>query len=155
MCVQAFVRVITGQWSLTTIGGMTLSRARRGIEEEVDTLPFLLSCNCCPWLSFSLRPCFLSPEATFLLLSFCFLTGLKEEEGKERRGGGGREDNLVRWCSEPSQPQRIISGLKTNFCLFLSYSVQKSQNRFSKNYFLLLQFFVRIFHTKMTAPHIL
>ena len=29
---------------------------------------------------------------------------------------------LVSWCFEPSQPQRIISGLKTNFNLSRSYS---------------------------------
>ena len=33
---------------------------------------------------------------------------------------------LVSWCSEPSQPQRITSGLKTNFNLSPSYSFLKS-----------------------------
>ena len=32
---------------------------------------------------------------------------------------------LVSWCFEPSQPQRIISGLKTNFSLSPSYSLNK------------------------------
>ena len=33
---------------------------------------------------------------------------------------------LVSWCFEPSQPQRITSGLKTNFTLSPSYSFHKS-----------------------------
>ena len=33
---------------------------------------------------------------------------------------------LVSWCFEPSQPQRITSGLNTNFTLSLSYSLHKS-----------------------------
>ena len=32
---------------------------------------------------------------------------------------------LVCWCFEPSQPQRITSGLKTNFSLSPSYSLNK------------------------------
>ena len=35
-------------------------------------------------------------------------------------------ENLVRWCFEPSQPQRITSGLNTNFTPFPSYSFHKS-----------------------------
>ena len=31
------------------------------------------------------------------------------------------ESYLLSWCFEPSQPQRIISGLKTNFSLSPSY----------------------------------
>ena len=34
----------------------------------------------------------------------------------------------VSWCFEPSQPQRITSGLKTNFSLSPSYSLNKLQN---------------------------
>ena len=42
---------------------------------------------------------------------------------------------LDSWCFEPSQPQRIISGLKTNFNLSPSYSAQKSSNhKFFKIY---------------------
>ena len=33
---------------------------------------------------------------------------------------------LVSWCFEPSQPQRITSGLNTNFTLSPSYSFHKS-----------------------------
>ena len=33
---------------------------------------------------------------------------------------------LVSWCFEPSQPQRITSGLNTNFTLTPSYSFHKS-----------------------------
>ena len=36
---------------------------------------------------------------------------------------------LVSWCFEPSQPQRITSGLNTNFTLSLNYSFQKSPYR--------------------------
>ena len=32
---------------------------------------------------------------------------------------------LVSWCFQPSQPQRITSGLKTNFTLSPSYSLNK------------------------------
>ena len=35
---------------------------------------------------------------------------------------------LVGWCFEPSQPRRIISGLKTNFSPSPSYSAYKSRN---------------------------
>ena len=30
---------------------------------------------------------------------------------------------LVSWCFEPSQPQRITSGLNTNFTLYPSHSI--------------------------------
>ena len=43
---------------------------------------------------------------------------------------------LVSWCSEPSQPQRITSGLNTNFSLSPSYSFHKSL--YNKSFFLLL-----------------
>ena len=33
---------------------------------------------------------------------------------------------LVSWCFEPSQPQRITSGLNTNFTLYPSHSFHKS-----------------------------
>ena len=40
---------------------------------------------------------------------------------------------LVTWYFEPSQPQKIISGLKTNFNLSPNYSTHKSANhKFSK-----------------------
>ena len=35
------------------------------------------------------------------------------------------EEELVSWCFKPSQPQRITSGLKTNFSLSPSYSWNK------------------------------
>ena len=35
-------------------------------------------------------------------------------------------ENLVSWCFEPSQQQRITSGLNTNFTLSPSYSFHKS-----------------------------
>ena len=35
---------------------------------------------------------------------------------------------LVSWYFEPSRPQRIVSGLKTNFSLSPSYSAHKSSN---------------------------
>ena len=41
---------------------------------------------------------------------------------------------LVSWCFEPSQPQRITSGLNTNLTLFRSYSIHKSS--YHKSYFL-------------------
>ena len=37
-----------------------------------------------------------------------------------------KKDKLVSWCFEPSQPQRITSGLNTNFTLSPSYSFHKS-----------------------------
>ena len=40
--------------------------------------------------------------------------------------GGYRFGKLVIWCFEPSQPQRIASGLNTNFTLSPSYSLHKS-----------------------------
>ena len=43
-------------------------------------------------------------------------------------GGGERErvSQLVSWCFKPSQPQRITSGLDTNFTLSPSQSFHKS-----------------------------
>ena len=38
---------------------------------------------------------------------------------------GDLNDNNSSWCFEPSQPQRITSGLKTNFSLSSSYSLNK------------------------------
>ena len=38
------------------------------------------------------------------------------------------EDVVVSRCFEPSQPLKIISGLKTNFNLSLVYSAHKSLN---------------------------
>ena len=35
---------------------------------------------------------------------------------------------LVRWCFEPCQPQRILSGLKTNSSLSPSYLIYRSLN---------------------------
>ena len=43
---------------------------------------------------------------------------------------------LVGWCLEPSQPQRITSGLKTSFSLSPCYSIYKSLNHL-KSIFLL------------------
>ena len=40
----------------------------------------------------------------------------------------GLENGLVSWYFEPSWPQRIISGLKTNFSLSPSYSARKSSS---------------------------
>ena len=37
-------------------------------------------------------------------------------------------NRLVSWCFEPSQPERAISWLKTNFNFSPSYSAHKSQN---------------------------
>ena len=36
---------------------------------------------------------------------------------------------LVRWCFEPSQPQKITSGLNTNFSLSPNHSFHKSSYR--------------------------
>ena len=40
---------------------------------------------------------------------------------REREGGG-----RVSWCFEPSQPQRITSGLKTNLGLSPSYLAERT-----------------------------
>ena len=46
-------------------------------------------------------------------------------DGLIRSGGDEKEKNLVSWCFESSQLQRITSGLKTNFSLCPSYSLNK------------------------------
>ena len=51
---------------------------------------------------------------------------------------------LVSWCFEPSQPQRITSGLNTNFALSPSYSFHKSS--YHKSCF----FGLLIFHGQST-----
>ena len=38
----------------------------------------------------------------------------RERERREREEKEERERELVSWCFEPTQPQRITSGLKTN-----------------------------------------
>ena len=43
------------------------------------------------------------------------------------------QDFVVGWYIEPSQPQRITSGLKTNFNLSPSYSAYKSSNHIFSN----------------------
>ena len=48
---------------------------------------------------------------------------------------------LVSWCFEPSQPQRIISELKTKFNLSPTYCAHKSQNhKFPKSYKIILEY---------------
>ena len=42
---------------------------------------------------------------------------------------GQIQSQLVSWCFEPSQPQRITSGLNTNFTLSPSYSFHESSYR--------------------------
>ena len=57
---------------------------------------------------------------------------------------------LDNWCFEPSQPQRIISGLKKKsvYSKSLCLQVTKPHNDF------LLQLSVKIFCTKITATHL-
>ena len=56
----------------------------------------------------------------------------EKERGRQTRREREREKKKEReresWCFEPSQPQRIILGLKANFSLFPSYSIYKSLN---------------------------
>ena len=47
---------------------------------------------------------------------------------------------LVSWCFEPSQPQRITSGLNTNFTLSPSYSFPESPYHKSRFFFSLFTF---------------
>ena len=59
---------------------------------------------------------------------------------------------LVGWCFEPSQPQRAISWLKTNFNFSPSYSTHKSLNhKFPSNYSNPLSKHSR----KITAAHLI
>ena len=57
---------------------------------------------------------------------------------------GFKVSQLVSWCFEPSQPQRITSGLNTNFTLSLSYLFHKSS--YHKSIF----FSLFIFHRHST-----
>ena len=45
-------------------------------------------------------------------------------------GGGGWSEQYVSWCFEPSQPLRIISGLKEDFNPSLRYSAYESMNAY-------------------------
>ena len=47
--------------------------------------------------------------------------------------------NLIRWCFEPSQPQRITSGLKTNLSQAPTYSFHKSLYHKSTSKLFILQ----------------
>ena len=53
--------------------------------------------------------------------------------------GDVKSHNLVSWCVEPSQPQKITSGLDTNFTLSPSYSFHKLS--YHKSCFLSLSIF--------------
>ena len=74
-----------------------------------------------------------SPDGTLISASAAPHCGEEREERGDGGGGGGDDgddddDNggrLVSWYFEPSPPQMIISGLKTNFSLSLSYSLNK------------------------------
>ena len=63
----------------------------------------------------------------FVVLVFFFGGG----EGVNRRAGKGSLGwgMKVSWYFEPSQQQRIISGLKTYFSMSPSYSAHKSSNQ--------------------------
>ena len=54
---------------------------------------------------------------------------------------------LVCWCFEPSQPQRITSGLNTNFSLSPAYSFHKSLYHKSSLFFSLSQTTAQILFT--------
>ena len=56
----------------------------------------------------------------------------------DNRGNGRIVCLLFRWCFEPSQPQRITSGLNTNFTLPPSCSFQKSSHHKSCFFSLIL-----------------
>ena len=54
---------------------------------------------------------------------------------------------LVGWCFEPSQPQRITSGLNTNFTLSPSYSFHKSSYHVSCLFFFKPTYILRALNT--------
>ena len=56
---------------------------------------------------------------------------------------------LVSWCFEPSQPQRITSGLNTNFTISPSYSIHKSS--YHKTCFFLSLFIFWRYSTRKPA----
>ena len=58
-----------------------------------------------------------------------------------------RKGWLVSWCFEPSQPQRITSGLNTNFTLSPSYSFHKSSYHKSCFFFSQPIYIPRAFNT--------
>ena len=60
-----------------------------------------------------------------------------------------RLHELVSWCFEPGQPQRVTSGLKTDFRLYSSYSLNKLYNVRHKK---LNKSFKRL-HTNITLTH--
>ena len=64
------------------------------------------------------------PPPRALLLTVCKL--YPAQRGRGGDPGIPRVSLLVSWCFEPSQPQRITSGLKTNFSSSPSYSLNKS-----------------------------
>ena len=60
---------------------------------------------------------------------------------------------LVSWCFEPSQPQRITSGLNKNFTLSAGYSFHKSS--YHKSCFFLVFFLAYLYSagTQHGNPH--
>ena len=64
------------------------------------------------------------------------LAKVEIRQNSRQQAQEGKLSWSVSWCSEPSQPQRITSGLKTNFTLSPSYSFHKSSYHKSCCFFL-------------------
>ena len=80
-----------------------------------ERLPLLVGGKRC-WIGISL---IVIGVCCFTLLH---IVGRRFDGGDETGEGGG----VDKWCFEPSQPQRIISGLETNISPSPTYSAQKS-----------------------------
>ena len=68
----------------------------------------------------------------------CHRKGRREkregDEGEKGKKEMKKNNLLVSWCFVPSQPQRITSGLNTNFTLSPIYSFHKSSEPFRKTF---------------------
>ena len=76
-------------------------------------------------------------KAMYFCLFVCFQIGRTSstEEEEERKKDLKKERQLVTWYFEPTQPLRIIPGLKANFSPSPSDSAHRSSNqKFSKIY---------------------
>ena len=75
------------------------------------------------WLS---KECYRARKQTPEREAVCWPCGADEDSSCGEGHWGGRLKDLVSWCFEPSQTQRITPGLNTNFSLSPSYSFHKS-----------------------------
>ena len=97
LCTHMIHSKFTGKWTCQKQGfSAVLQNSPPPPKKKEEKIPVCM----CAVISFTVNTCYILSESA----------GDKESDWL-------RISHLVSWCFEPSQPQRIISGLKTNFSL--------------------------------------